>query len=91
MKFDEAMNLRLKRYMPDEPCMRGHIAERVLPNNACVECTKLLRKSRGRDVNIKKANELRIRALTLLNARIKSAQSQYQKALKIADELERKL
>lgn len=91
MKFDEAMNLRLKRYMPDEPCMRGHVAERVLPNNACVECTKLLRKSKSRDLNVKKANELRIRALNLLNARIKSAQSQYQKTLKIADELERSI
>lgn len=88
MKFAEAMNLGLKRYMPDKPCMRGHISERTVPTNACVECTKLLSKLRISKSEKKKAAEIRINALNLLNARIKSAQTQYEKALKLADKIE---
>lgn len=88
MKFAEAMNLGLKRYVPDEPCMRGHIAERILPNNACVECTKFLRKVRVPKREMEKATNIRITALNLLNARIKSAQAQYENALKLADKIE---
>jgi hypothetical protein len=88
MKFDEAMNLGLKRYMPDKPCMRGHIAQRILPNNACVECAKLLSKVRVPKREKERAYNIRITALNLLNARVKSAQAQYEKSLKLADKIE---
>jgi 5-methylcytosine-specific restriction endonuclease McrA len=37
----EAMWLGLKRYYTGVPCIRGHLAERRVKGDACVECQKL--------------------------------------------------
>ncbi len=35
---DEARARGLKRYSTGEPCKRGHVAERYVSSNECVEC-----------------------------------------------------
>lgn len=34
----QAKELGLKKYFTGKPCKRGHVCERRLPNNCCVEC-----------------------------------------------------
>lgn len=41
MTRDEARQAGLKRYMPDQPCIHGHMVERYVGNNYCVECSRL--------------------------------------------------
>ena len=38
MKRQDAIELGLKRYMPDNLCRNGHIAERKTNSNQCVAC-----------------------------------------------------
>lgn len=37
----EAKSLGLKRFFTGKPCIRGHLAERIVSNKACVECAKI--------------------------------------------------
>lgn len=37
----EAKRLGLKRFFTGKPCIRGHVAERVVSNKACVECAAI--------------------------------------------------
>lgn len=41
-----AKQLGHKRFFTGRPCSRGHVAERLVSNNACIECTKELQKAR---------------------------------------------
>ena len=41
---DEARAAGLKRYFTGEPCLRGHVFQRMVSNNRCVVCYYLLRK-----------------------------------------------
>lgn len=53
------------RFFTGRPCSRGHVAERLVSNNACVECTKELQKTRYK-ANPDKGRE-RSRAYRLAN------------------------
>ena len=39
MTRDEARAAGLKRYQPTKPCTHGHVSERYVGNNYCVECS----------------------------------------------------
>lgn len=38
MDRDTAVSLGLTKYQPDYPCKHGHMAERYVSNNGCIEC-----------------------------------------------------
>lgn len=38
----EAIAAGKTRYFTGKPCKRGHVAERLVCNNACVECNKII-------------------------------------------------
>ena len=44
---ETALQLGLKRYFTGDPCMRGHICERLATSTACVECARLTEKTVG--------------------------------------------
>ena len=37
----EAKQKNLKRYFTDKPCLRNHIAERLVSTKSCIECNKI--------------------------------------------------
>lgn len=57
----EAKNLKLLRYFTGEPCLHGHIAERLLYHKGkCADCVKIRRKKQIRErPEIKRAQRKR--------------------------------
>ena len=51
----DAKALGLKRFFTAKPCIRGHVAERIVSNKACVECAAI------RDRAYKEANRVLLR------------------------------
>jgi hypothetical protein len=45
MTRDEAKAAGLKRYMPTEPCSRGHLSERFVSSRNCCQCRLLLQQT----------------------------------------------
>ena len=52
----EAKALGLKHYFTGKPCKRGHVAERYVSGNGCVECDRA-RALEWRAANLEKARE----------------------------------
>ena len=43
---ETAVQLGLKRYFTGVPCIHGHISERYVASNECVECNRLTQKGK---------------------------------------------
>ncbi len=58
----EAYRLGIDRYFTGEPCVKGHIAERLTKNWTCVKCNNEMGRDRRKKPEVKERKRARIHA-----------------------------
>lgn len=88
MERKEAKMLGLKTYMTGKPCKSGHLTYRYTSTGSCNQCINGIRNGGNSETFSKRANDLRMTALSTYNEALKSITAQYEYALASADKLD---